>query len=123
MSLFIFIVVLGSEFEGGRSPCWPRRDRTHSRRRRPYAALTGSCGPLRVRPPSNVRREPRAACGTSVSTARLGGISFTDYLPLVPTDKGEHVPLRGQLLARYRRAFSISGRMSPEPANSISLEK
>jgi hypothetical protein len=34
----------------------------------------------------NVRREPRAVLGTSVSTARLGGISFTDYLPLVPTE-------------------------------------
>ena len=31
------------------------------------------------------------------------------------------MPLRRQLLARYRRAFSISGRRSPEPANSISL--
>jgi hypothetical protein len=27
-------------------------------------------------------------------------------------------PLRRQLLARYRRAFSISGRRSPEPAHS-----
>src|SRR2546428_3569430 len=35
----------------------------------------------------NARREPRAACGSSVSTAWLGGISFTDYLPLVPTGK------------------------------------
>jgi hypothetical protein len=31
--------------------------------------------------------------------------------------------LRRQLLARYRRAFSILGRRSHEPANSISLEK
>src|SRR5262249_27155066 len=51
----------------------------------------------------NVRREPRAACGTSVSTARLGGVSFTNYLLLYPRkrsltkvsrliNKGEQVP-------------------------------
>ena len=35
---------------------------------------------------ANVRREPRAASGTPVSTARFGGISFTDELPLVPAE-------------------------------------
>jgi hypothetical protein len=38
-----------------------------------------------------VRREPRAACGTSVSTARLGGISFTDYLLLYPRKQSKVV--------------------------------
>jgi hypothetical protein len=38
-------------------------------------------------------------------------------------DNDERAPLQCQLLARYRRACSISGRESPEPASSISLEK
>src|SRR5437867_2065807 len=45
MSLFVFMVVLVSEFEGGRSQCRPRRDRARSSRRRPLPGLTGSCTP------------------------------------------------------------------------------
>jgi hypothetical protein len=51
-------------------------------RRRCMKLLNGKALPYAA----NVRREPRAASGTPVSTARFGGISFTDELPLVPAE-------------------------------------